>query len=174
MAGLPSALLGELAGRDVRRIMCSGPDTILNGTGVAAMYPRDEEVARLLSDFGTKILPVSSEEELDSFTVGICIPAMLLNTSTDRRDYLAAMENMERDYPVYGPLRLWVDEVASPGDTPGDAILENVCTKGGITEAMTKTLRDGAGFEAALRRGVERGREITREITKNIESARAA
>ncbi|MDR1915377.1 MAG: NAD(P)-binding domain-containing protein [Synergistaceae bacterium] len=176
MAGLPSELLQSLLGVNVRRFMCSGPDTILEGRGISAMCRVDEEdkrIRRLLAMMGLEVLDVSSEEELDSFTVGICIPAMLLNMRIPRAEVLSAMDSMEKIYPVYGSLRHWIAEV-TPEDAAKDSeqYLENVCTKGGVTEAMTVSLREGAAFEAALHRGIERGREITCDVMRKIDAVR--
>jgi pyrroline-5-carboxylate reductase len=173
MAGLPLDLLNDIFGGPVCRMMCSGPDTILEGRGAATLFPANERIEALLRRIGLSIMPVSAEEELDSFTVGICIPAMLLNIPTPSDEVKEAMDLMEANYPVYGPLRDWVCELVPPNDaekiTEGRGErLANVSTKGGITEAMTTSLALGASFAAALLRGMERGREITDDIRKSV------
>jgi pyrroline-5-carboxylate reductase len=170
MAGLPVDLLRNVLGTDVCRIMCSGPDTIMDGMGTATMYPVCDEVRSLLGLMGLDIMDVSSEEELDSFTIGICIPALILNSRTPKEDALSAMERMEKIYPVYGALRRWVESV-TPESTAndGERYLENVCTRGGVTEAMMTLLRGGASFEEALHGGISRGREITDDVRRKID-----
>ncbi|MDR1886171.1 MAG: NAD(P)-binding domain-containing protein [Synergistaceae bacterium] len=172
MAGLPIDLLKTIFRGDVRRMMCSGPDTILEGRGVATMYPADPRTDDVLRLMGMRIFGSSFEEELDSFTVGICIPAILLNMRLDEDDVKSAILGMERRYPVYGALRGWIEEVTPPDlalDTDDRrANLENVSTKGGITQAMTSVLLEGGSFGAALRRGMERGQEITDAIRAEI------
>lgn len=169
MAGLPLDLLRAVFGGDVRRIMCSGPDTILERRGIATLYPTDARVSGVLERLGLKILRATSEGELDSFTAGICLPAILLNIRVAKKEIREAMEEMRKIYPVYGALRDWVSEVTPrDGDTERGAYLENVSTKGGISEAMTESLQSGGTLLTALRRGLERGREITDSIREEI------
>lgn len=171
MAGLPLDLLRTIFRTDVCRMMCSGPDTILEGRGVATMYPSDCRMERVLRLMGLRLMETSSERELDSFTVGICIPAILLNIRVPKKEVRTAMGGMEMVYPVYGALKGWIRGVMPAGD--GDAeekseYLENVSTKGGISEAMTVSLRNGSSFGEALQRGMDRGREITDEVRRSI------
>jgi pyrroline-5-carboxylate reductase len=173
MAGLPLDLLEDIFGGPVCRMMCSGPDTIMEGGGVATAFPGDARLEAALRVIGMRMMGVGSEEELDSFTVGICIPAMLLNIPTQRGDVRDAMSRMEVSYPVYGELREWIRGLLPDGDgekipEDRDERLANVSTKGGITEAMTTCLLSGATFGAALARGMERGREISEGIRKSV------
>ncbi|MDR1885696.1 MAG: NAD(P)-binding domain-containing protein [Synergistaceae bacterium] len=168
MAGLPLDLLGMIFHGEIRRMMCSGPDTISAGRGVATMYPSDPRTDELLRLMGMRVLAASSEEELDSFTVGICIPAILLNVRVGQNEVRDALARMERRYPLYGELQDWISEIVPENSEADEAdrrtSLENVSTKGGITQAMTEALLGGALFGSALMRGMERGREITDDI----------
>lgn len=170
MAGLPVDLLESLFGR-AYRIMCSGPDTILEGNGVATMFPFDARVTQLLDFMDLEFLPSSSEEELDSFTVGICIPPILLNIEVPEEEIQSGLLHMEKKYPIYAPLRQWIQKVMPQHhDIQADGCLERVSTKGGISEAMTRALRNGLPFTDALETGMERGREITGDIRRNVET----
>jgi pyrroline-5-carboxylate reductase len=171
IAGLPGGLLRRVLGVDVRRIMCSGPDSISDGMGIATMYPALDKVRRLLAAMGLDVLDVSSEEELDSFTVGICVPALLLNSGVPMEEAISSMARVERTHPVYGALRRWVESVTPERSAVnGGRYLDNVCTKGGVTEAMMALLGKGASFEDALNGGMARGRQITDDIRRKIET----
>ena len=169
MAGLPLDLLQAIFGKNTRRAMCSGPETILEGSGIATLCPEDERVAGVLESTGMKICRTSCERELDSFTAGICLPAILLNIHVSREEIMDAMEKMRASYPVYGVLQDWIKQV-SPGAETGEKreYLANVSTKGGISEAITTGLRSGSSLIDAIRRGLARGDEITGEIKKEI------
>ncbi|MDR1650682.1 MAG: NAD(P)-binding domain-containing protein [Synergistaceae bacterium] len=168
MAGLPSDLLRAIFGAEVHRMMCSGPDTILSGKGAAVTYPGDETVKDLLEMMGMRVVDVGFEEELDAFTVGICIPAILLNIDVPEEDVKAGVSRMKERYPVYGFLGDWIESVTEK-DIPDRMLrLAGVSTKGGVTEAMTASLSAGASFACALERGMERGREITSDIRRNV------
>lgn len=169
MAGLSAGLLRTIFQTDVRRMMCSGPDTIAEGLGIATMYPQDARVETVLRMMGLRVHATASEEELDSFTIGICIPAMLQSVAVPEKEVKDAMTCMERTYPVYAPLYNWVREVLPDGAAPdGGASLAGVATKGGVTETMTGMLRLGAPFGLALQCGIERGREIAHDIRQSM------
>jgi pyrroline-5-carboxylate reductase len=175
MAGLPLDLLKTIFHGDILRMMCSGPDTILGGRGIATMFPADARANDVLRMMGLRVFDSSFEEELDSFTVGICIPAILLNIHADERDVQAAVDGMRKRYPVYRKLWGWIREIV-PADSALSsndrrANLDNVSTKGGITQAMTEALMGGGSFSSALQRGMCRGREITDAIRKDLAAA---
>ncbi len=179
MAGLPLDLLRKIFEIDVHRMMCSGPDTILEGRGIATLFPADERVSEVLGLIGMRIFETKSEAELDSFTAGICLPAILLNIRVAKKEVNEAMDEMKKTYPVYGHLHEWIGEVAPQGEkVEKHAYLEGVSTKGGISEAMTGSLRSGSSLLAALLRGLERGREITAgiagEVSETLEAMKLA
>lgn len=169
MAGLPINLLQTIFCKDVHRTMCSGPETILCGNGIATLCPEDERVAGVLRSMGMTILRTASEGELDSFTAGICLPAILLNIRVPNQEVRDTLDEMRKTYPVYGLLRDWIKQVTPDGDIGRkDEYLANVSTKGGISEAMTNSLKSGNSLLTALHHGLERGRAITDEIRKGV------
>ena len=171
MAGLPIDLLSMIFSGGVRRMMCSGPYTILAGRGIAAMFPSDDITKEIMKMIGLSVIDVWFEEELDSFTVGICIPAILSNFHVPRDAVKEAIDAMEARYPVYGSLGSWImDTMRHEAEYKG-ACLENVSTKGGITEAMITSLMSGSTFKEALAKGMERGREITSEIERSFRNS---
>ena len=172
MAGLPLDLLRRIFKVDVRRMMCSGPETIFEGRGVATLFPVDARVSYILGLMGMRVFETKFEAELDSFTAGICIPAILLNIPEARQEMKKTMDEMEEKYPVYAALREWILEVIPRnGAAQKRVYLEGVSTKGGICEAMTNSMRSGNTLSAALMHGIERGNEITAEIVKKTETA---
>lgn len=178
MAGLSVDLLELVFRTEVKRMMCSGPDSILEGRGIATLYPYDERVESLLELMRLRVYATSDEAELDSFTIGICIPAMLLNVRADWRDVRTALRCMELSYPVYGALQNWIDDIMPETLQNGAEVetasvrsaerLKNVSTRGGVTEAMMNALRQGSGFGEALQIGIERGREIRDEVRDEV------
>lgn len=169
MAGLPLSLLRRYFGGKVIRMMCSGPDSIEAGRGIAVSCPADRRASAAINLMGIELHPVGCEEELDSFTVGICIPPILLNVSRGEDEVAEGLERMRVRFPIYGMLNGWIDSaLAARGLTEQSACLANVMTKGGISEAMFLSLQRGAVFADALERGLERGREITADIQRNL------
>lgn len=169
MAGLPLSLLSRFFSGKVVRMMCSGPDTIESGLGIAVTWPRNDLAEEVIKLMGIELYGVGFEEELDSFTVGICIPPILLNVSRSEEEITAALDKMRGLFPVYGSLNGWIKKVViAHGTAAQSSSLENVKTRGGISEAMMINLKSGGTFQDALTRGLERGREITSDIRRNI------
>lgn len=169
MAGLPLALLSRFFSGKVMRMMCSGPDSIADGMGIAVTWPRNGQAEAAIRLMGIELYEVGFEEELDSFTVGICIPPILLNAHRDADEVTGALLDMRKRFPVYGRLDGWIKEIMAD-DVAGERgeCLQNVMTKGGISEAMFLRLKQGGSFAEALERGLIRGREITAEIGRAV------
>lgn len=169
MAGLPLSLISRFFGSKVIRMMCSGPDSIKDGMGIAVTWPRDGRAEAAIRLMGIELLEVGFEEELDSFTVGICIPPILLNIARPGDEVSDALNGMRERFPVYGRLDGWIGRVMTgSGESGQSERLQNVMTKGGISESMFSCLKRGGGFADALERGLARGREITAEIKRDV------
>lgn len=168
MAGLPLSLLTRFFSGTVVRMMCSGPDSIADGLGIAVTYPRERRAETAIGLMDIELLEVGFEEELDSFTVGICIPPILLNVSLADAEISDALSRMWQRFPVYGLLTGWIDRVRAHASGENGERLSNVMTKGGISEAMYGCLKSGGAFAEALERGLARGREITAEIKRGV------
>lgn len=169
MAGLPLSLISRFFGGKSARMMCSGPDSIADGMGIAVLWPLDLRAEAAIRLMGLDLCEVGFEEELDSFTVGICVPPILLNMPRDAGEVSEALNNMRKRFPIYGRLEGWINRIIKANGATGHSErLKNVMTKDGISEAMFFRLKQGAGFGEALEMGMARGREITAEIRRNV------
>ena len=174
MAALPLSILNSYFDCSVSRAMCSGPETISGGRGVCTLLPADSSVRDLLKLCNIRELYVKSEEEIDAFTAGICIPPILMNIEIDKRERIRALNDMVLQYPIYSELTCWIeDEITHTPSLCRKSSLENVSTKGGISEAMVSSLINGSSFLSAVERGVERCAEIRSDICKSF-AVRAA
>lgn len=169
MAGLPLSLLSRFFGGSVVRMMCSGPDSISDGMGIAVTWPGDSRAEAMIERMGMALYEVGFEEELDSFTVGICIPPILLNVRRTKDEVSDALLGMQKRFPVYVALEGWIRMVMEAKEAGGQSeCLENVMTKGGISEAMFLHLKQDGGFAGALERGLMRGSEIMAGIKRSV------
>lgn len=172
MAGLPLSLLSGFFGGKMTRMMCSGPDTIESGLGIAVICPAEASAEAAVRLMGIDLYKVGCEEELDSFTVGICIPPILINLSLPDGEVAEALDKMRERFPVYDRIGYWIKNIlAAHSAAEQSACLENVMTKGGISESMYCCLKRGGTFTDALERGLERGREISDEMRQNVAMA---
>lgn len=164
VSGIPLDYLQGVFGLNVCRIMLSGPDTLLNGVGLAAMYPQNERLTSLLEAMGLTILAIETENDLNTFTAGVCLPAALvmLGVKTEQKE---AMDRISTDYPLMRRFYEWAVKVAPDleNEAAKEAYIGKMMTKGGVTEAIINSLENGAELDAALRAGLDRITKISVE-----------
>lgn len=174
MAGITLDLLRKVFKGEFCRAMCSGPETIYDGLGVGVTYPNDERGADVLRAAGMTVPRVESEPELDSFTIGICIPPILMNSSFSSEETAAAYDRMAERFPVYGMLREWTGRVIAHEEKTGankKKSLDGISTKGGTTEAMRNKLKDGGSLIEVIEAGLRRNGELREALAQTITSA---
>lgn len=164
IAGVPRAALGRRWGVEVIRMMPSGPDTIRGGKGVAAVFPANDLLTRILEATGLQVQVLTDEEEMHVFTAGVCLPAAVLTYRAAGRDPDDGIREAAIRHPLLSAMYAWTTDVL-PSFTSGadqEAYTAAMCTQGGITEEMVLAIRAGEDLSAAAERGIERSREIGR------------
>ena len=169
MAGVPIELLNKIFGTDICRMMLSGPDTILSGNGAATIYPQHEYLKLLISLLNLKYIPIRTEDDLNVFTAGVCLPAAILKTENPK-ECTKAIERIKAEYPLFQELYKWAAEVLPifQNSMEKDEYVKRMVTKGGITDAVICSLQGGEPLDAALKNGIARTKEISVEIQKAI------
>ncbi len=163
MAGISTTSLKRELGIDASRIMPSGPDTIKDGKGIVAVYPRSDILIDLLLRMGLRVYELPDEERMHAFTVGVCLPAALLAAKGKELNEALAAETIEKEYPGFIEIYTWAKGVLPDfdSDEERDEYVKKMSTKGGITEAIVDSLNSGCSFLEALRMGIARSREIS-------------
>ena len=168
MAGISLATLHKVFDAELCRVMCSGPETITDGMGVSATFPSEARPHAVLRAAGLEVFDLSCENELDAFTVAICLPPILLNIDLES-EKAGALDAMAKRYPVCRGLATWIDRVVEVHRAEkSESSLENVSTKGGVTEAMTTALRGGSTLAGSIAAGLARCAEISAELAKRF------
>lgn len=169
MAGVSIEILHEILGMDVYRMMFSGPDTLLSGKGVAALYPEHEHLKLLLRSINLKYIKIIAENDLDIFTAGVCMPAAILKVENPI-EQKKAIDRIGIEYPMLSDLYTWAVEALPYFQDSDDkeAYIERMITKGGITEVIINSLISGAQLDDSLRKGIARTKEIISEIQQSI------
>ena len=168
MAGISLATLHKVFSSELCRVMCSGPETITDGMGVSATFPSEARPHAVLRAAGLEVFDLSCENELDAFTVAICLPPILLNIDLES-EKAGALDAMAKRYPVCRGLAPWIDRVVEAHRAEkSESSLENVSTKGGVTEAMTTALRGGSTLAGSIAAGLARCAEISAELGKRF------
>ena len=169
MAALPLKALNSFFDCRILRVMCSGPESISGGRGISTLMPSDKDACPFLKACGIREFEVKNEDEIDAFTAGICIPPILMNISIDRNERYAALNKMALRFPVYRELSGWIEaELELSSSESNKKSLENVSTKGGVSEAMVSALLNGSSFLSSVERGIERCAELRSELCKNL------
>ena len=111
ISGIPIDYLQSIFGHNVCRIMLSGPDTLRGGVGLAAMYPQNERLTCLLEIMGLTILAIETQNDLNTFTAGVCLPAALvmLGVKSEQKE---AIDRISTDYPLMRHIYEWAVKVA--------------------------------------------------------------
>ena len=172
MAGISRASIERMLGIDVCRMMPSGPDTIKERKGVAAIYPHDDSLQEILSLLGLRVYELLDEELMHAFTVGICLPAALLVAEKRGLDPFQCADDFGHEYPDFEDIGTWARSVqpSFDSDEARDEYVRRTCTKGGIAETMIDSLNFGCTFLTALEKGVSRSKQIAsnREASSRV------
>ena len=169
MAALPLSALSSFFDCRISRAMCSGPETISGGRGICVLHHGNDAARELVSLCGMREMQIKTEDEIDAFTAGICIPPILMNIKVDERERKKALKKMALSWSVCGELSGWIEaELGLSASQDDKKSLENVSTKGGVSEAMVNSLLNGGSFISSVERGIERCAELRSELCKSL------
>jgi pyrroline-5-carboxylate reductase len=93
-AGVSTSSLKSIFGVDAFRVMPSGPDTIRQRKGIAAVYPKSDLLSGLLFCLGLKAYQLEDEDLMHLFTTGVCLPAALLAAEDMELEIEGAVETI--------------------------------------------------------------------------------
>lgn len=169
MAGVPVEILKNIFKTDICRVMFSGPDTILGEKGVAAVFPYNGLAAIIINKMNLRIFETTEEDNLDIFTAGVCLPAALLQEDNEAA-VKEAIHVIGSDYPTFSDLYVWAKHILPLFNTKSekDEYIAGMATKGGVTEAIIESLKEGEPFETAIRKGIARSKEVSVKIRDSI------
>jgi len=172
LAGVPLELLRGIFGKRVFRMMLSGPDTIVSGKGVAALYPGNGQLAQLIELMGAAHIKTETEADIDIFTTGVCLTAAILKAG-NHDEQRKAIARIKSEYPMLAELHSWALNALPDFQSNAEktAYIEKMITKGGVTEAIISSLGHGEALDDALKKGIERTQEISAEIRQSIAGA---
>ena len=163
LAGVSLSSIKGLLGVDAVRMKPSGPDSIIEGKGIAAIYPHNQVLSRILQGLSLRVFELSAEEQMHVFTAGICLPAALLASGEGEGGIERACRSLSRDYPDFPEICSWARDVLPHFEKEEDKkdYIRKMATSGGITEAIVRSLESGDDLTAALKKGMDRSREIS-------------
>lgn len=92
-----------------------------------------------------------------------------MNINVDERERISTLKKIALRWSVYRELSGWIEaELALSASQNDKKSLENVSTKGGVSEAMVTSLINGGYFLPSVERGIERCAELRSELYKNL------
>ena len=87
----------------------------------------------------------------------------------DERERISTLKKIALRWSVYRELSDWIEaELELSSSESNKKSLENVSTKGGVSEAMVSALLNGSSFLSSVERGIERCAELRSELCKNL------
>jgi pyrroline-5-carboxylate reductase len=164
IAGCETTLLEKILLHKVTRIMPSSPITIEEGKAVCAIYPESTPVIQLLAASGFKIYPLAEEGLFNIFTACVCLPAAFLQMQIMNTAFSSAQitAHFATQFLGFEKMYRWAHAL-TPFQLPlqdKKLYISRMATKGGITEAIVNSLKQGGDFIAAIQKGIDRGRQI--------------
>ncbi len=170
MAGVPLQTIRKRLGTDALRMMPSGPSTIQENKSIAAIYPHNDYLIKILSCLGMQVFNLPNEDLMHIFTAGVCLPAALLASGNDKIERDEASEILAKEYPDFPKICMWAEQVLPEFERDEDKenYIRSMATKGGITEAIIKGINAGDCLHIALKRGINRSREISRRFETDV------
>lgn len=170
MAGVSLQTIRKHLGTDALRMMPSGPSTIQEKKSIAAIYPHNDYLIKILSCLGMQVFNLPNEDLMHIFTAGVCLPAALLASGNDKIRRAEASEILAREYADFPKICTWADQVLPEfeRDEEKENYIRSMATKGGITEAIIESINAGDCLHVALNRGINRSREISRRLESDM------
>ncbi|HWZ04779.1 MAG TPA: hypothetical protein VNX40_14280 [Mucilaginibacter sp.] len=163
MAGVPLASLEKVFGKKVCRIMTSGPDTIRKNKAMAAIYPFNEVINRIMTESGFTPMILNEEREMHYFTVGVCLPAAFVLAKKLGINIEIDATDLKPGYAIMRQLYEWAKSVTPEfaSDKEAGDYVHKMATPGGITEAILINLEKSRDLLQAVEAGVERSIAIS-------------
>jgi pyrroline-5-carboxylate reductase len=159
VAGLRLSEARRIAGPRAARMMTSGPDTILEGRGVAAVCPGDSPFSALLERVGLSVARSDDESLVDAFTAAVCMPAALALMGAAAE---GGLESLAGELPELAGVFRWAPSVlpSFASEEERAAYVDRMVTPGGVTERVVAAVRSGRSVRDAFYAGLRRAEAL--------------
>ena len=142
MAGIPVDDIKKQTGSaNVVRIMPTGPDTILNSTAIAGVYPSDDKVCELLDLLDIEYHVLDDEDDMKYMTLIGCLPAVYSKYDYESSENKEAIDKLSHEFPLFEQLA-YKAFLLVPEDNK-DEFIKKVSTPGGVTQKILFSLDNG-------------------------------
>lgn len=175
MPGINREYLSNMIGKnaDIHVGQTCGPDTILEGNGVIAMYPPMREPIRsAFAGIEMDTMDLPNEEVVPAYASAMCMGAgMCVCEQTGTKHSEADAQKIADAYaPLdYVALYKWARKVKPQFSTAEerDTWIQNHCTSGGLTETFVKTIQEGGSFYQGISACIQRSKELAEEVASS-------
>ncbi|MBE6494160.1 MAG: hypothetical protein E7Z84_06100 [Methanosphaera stadtmanae] len=160
MAGIEvENLIEKTNNEDIIRVIPTGPDTIINSSAIAGLYPNDNFTSQLLNFLDIQFYVVKNNYQMDLMTLVGCLPAVYCICDPTSEENMNAIVKIADDFPEFIDASLKTIPLV-PKENKG-AFVKKVSTPGGVTEAIITSLREGNSLYDSLLKGIERNHELS-------------
>lgn len=128
-----------------------------------------EHLKLLLRCMNLTHIKTETENNLDIFTTGVCMPAAIVKMENPSQQK-ESLDKIGNQYPLLLELYTWATKVVPcfQNNIEKEEYVARMITKGGITEAITNSLLEGNSLDVALQKGINRTKEISKMIQQTI------
>ena len=142
MAGVTIDEIKKQTGSDnVVRIMPTGPDTILDSTAIAGVYPDRGDVFELLNLLDIDYSILESEEDMKYMTLIGCMPAVYAKYDYDLPENRDAIDKLSEEFSLFAKLSKKASLLVPTENK--DEFIERVSTPGGVTQKILTSISEG-------------------------------
>jgi pyrroline-5-carboxylate reductase len=165
VAGHEIKTIEALFHHTVYKIMPTSPESIENETAICGIYPSNTNVNKWLKWLGFELFTLNEESEFHYFTAMACMPAALLQIKIQhiKLNEAALFEEAKQAHFEQFELlynRLKTETPTQLNEAESLQFIRKMTTKGGITESVVNSIKQGETLIQAIDKGIKRSQEI--------------
>jgi len=168
MAGWSTQQLSSALNTPVFRIMPSGPNSIEQGDGVAALFPYNETLEAWLKSLHIQPTLLKDEAEMHVFTASVCLPAAVVRARLLGRSLQPEriLRERQKKHPFLSANIRWAFKSAEQFVDPAEceAMILRMKTPGGVTAALLEEFERSADIDLAFENAIERSQALAEQV----------
>ncbi|MDO5851443.1 MAG: NAD(P)-binding domain-containing protein [Methanobacteriaceae archaeon] len=140
--------------KKIIRVLPTGPDTILNETAIAGLYPPNKKVEQLLKTLKIEYYPIQNDTEMNIMTIAACLPAAYSIINPQEKENKKAIQKFAKQFKYLPEISLKAEKIVP--ETNQEEYIKKMSTPGGITEEIVNSLKQNDSLYIALEKGLRR------------------
>jgi pyrroline-5-carboxylate reductase len=165
VAGHEIKTIEKIFTHPVYKIMPTSPESIEKESGICGLYPSEQKLERYLKLLGFELFILKEESEFHYFTAMACLPAALLQLQLEGKTMDEKQIFKEADLMRFPQFELLYKRLKTevPQDlnlTENLSFIAKMATKGGITECVVGSIKNGKSLIQSIADGIDKSQYI--------------